>query len=133
MFRLIDITFSMGSIAIITIAFTEKAQRLGDLTAGTTVIRLKAKTKLRELVPIKRNDNYQPLYSEVIVLTDQDIRLVKKVLYKQHHSVDQQLAEKMALHVKKVTGITAETDDIQFLKSVLLDYEFYSLQEKPLL
>jgi uncharacterized RDD family membrane protein YckC len=130
MFRLVDITFSMGSVAVLLIAFSEKAQRLGDLTAGTTVIRLKAKTHLRELVPVLRNETYQPVYSEVIGLTDQDIRLVKQVLYKQRVSIDTRLAQKMAAHVKKVTGITADTDDNQFLKTILLDYEYYSIQDR---
>lgn len=133
MFRLVDITFSMGSIAVIMIAFTEKAQRLGDLTAGTTVIRLKAKTQLRELVPVKRDDNYVPVYSEVVALNDQDIRLLKKVLFKHTDAWDPQLAQKMAAHVKKVTGISTDLADMQFLKTVLADYEFYALQEKSVM
>lgn len=133
MFRLVDITFSMGSIAVLMIAFTEKAQRLGDLTAGTTVIRLKAKTKLGELVPVSKDVNYQPVYSEVIALNDQDISLLKKVLYKRTESFDPLLADKMATHIRKVTGINTDMDDIQFLKTILADYEFYALQEKTML
>lgn len=133
MFRLVDITFSMGSIAIVMIAFTEKAQRLGDLTAGTTVIRLKTTTKLGELVPVAKDVNYQPVYSEVVALNDQDISLVKKVLFKQTGTFNPLLAEKMAIHIRKVTGITTEMNDLQFLKTILADYEFYALQEKSIL
>ncbi len=133
MFRLVDITFSMGSIAIIMIAFTKKAQRLGDLTAGTTVIRLKTKTKLGELVPVAKDVNYQPVYSEVVALNDQDISLVKKVLFKQTGTFNPLLAEKMAIHIRKVTGITTEMNDLQFLKTILADYEFYALQDKSIL
>lgn len=133
MFRLVDITFSMGSLAVVMIAFTEKAQRLGDLTAGTTVIRLKAKTKLGELVPVSKDVNYQPVYSEVIALNDQDISLLKKVLYKRTESFDPLLADKMATHIRKVTGINTDMNDLQFLKTILADYEFYALQEKSML
>ena len=133
MFRLIDITFSMGSIAVLLIAFTDKAQRLGDLTAGTTVIRLNSKTKLNELVQVTKDENYLPVYSEVVALNDQDISLLKKVLYKRAETKDPLLAEKMAIHIKKVTGINTELDDSKFLKTVLADYEFYALQDKSIL
>jgi len=133
MFRLVDITFSMGSIAIVMIAFTEKAQRLGDLTAGTTVIRLKANTKLMELAPVTKQDNYQPMFSEVVALNDQDISLLKKVLFKRTDTRDPWLADKMASHIKKMTGINTEMNDLQFLKTVLADYEFFALQEKSIL
>jgi len=132
-FRLVDITLSMGSIAIILIAFTEKAQRLGDLTAGTTVIRLKAKTRLRELVPVQSLINYQPVYHEVVALSDQDIRLLKKVLFKPSARQDPWLADKMAAHIKKVTGISTGLADRQFLEVILADYEFYALQEKSVM
>ena len=133
MFRLIDITFSMGSIAVIMIAFTDKAQRLGDLAAGTTVIRLNSKTKLDELVQVTKNENYQPVFSEVVALTDQDISLVKKVLYKSAETKDFLLADKMAMHIKKVTGINSEMDELKFLRTILADYEYYALQDKSIL
>jgi len=132
MFRLVDITFSMGSVAVLTIAFTEKAQRLGDLAAGTTVIRLNAPTKLRELVPLAKNENYQPVFSEIVALNDQDISLLKKVLYKRADTPDPELVQKMAAHIRKVTGINTGMDDLQFLKTTLADYEFYALQEKSI-
>jgi uncharacterized RDD family membrane protein YckC len=133
MFRLVDITFSMGSVATIMIAFTEKAQRLGDLTAGTTVIRIKAKTKLRELVPIIKDENYQPVFSEVVALNDNDISLLKKVLFKRAETQDPWLMEKMVTHIKKATGINTEMADLQFLKTILADYEFYALQDKSII
>jgi len=133
MFRLLDITFSMGSIAVITIAFTEKAQRLGDLAAGTTVIRIKTSTKLQELVPLTRAENYQPTFSEVVALNDKDISLLKKVLYKRAESPDPELVQKMAAHIRKATGITSEMADLQFLNTCLADYEYYALQEKSVL
>ncbi len=133
MFRLVDITFSMGSIAVVMIAFTDKAQRLGDVTAGTTVIRLKTKTKLTELVPVIKDVNYQPVFSEVIALSNQDISLLKKVLFKRIETYDPLLEEKMANHIRKVTGISTEMNDMQFLKTILADYEFYALQEKTVL
>jgi len=120
-------------IAVIKIALTEKAQRLGDLAARTTVIRIKTSTKLQELVPLTRAENYQPTFSEVVALNDKDISLLKKVLYKRAASPDPELVQKMAAHIRKATGITSEMADLQFLNTCLADYEYYALQEKSVL
>lgn len=132
-FRLLDISVSIGSVAIVFIAFTEKAQRIGDLAAGTTVVRLKAATKLQELIPVIRNENYEPVFSEVVALSDKDIQLLKKVLFKRSGNWDVQLAANMAAHIKKVTGIETDMADIQLLKTVLADFEYYALQDKSIL
>jgi uncharacterized RDD family membrane protein YckC len=132
-FRLIDVTFSGGSVAVTSIAFTEKSQRLGDLAAGTTVIRLKERTKLQELIPVAGIENYTPVYSEVVALSDRDIQLVKKVLHKRSSAWDPQLAANMSSHVKKVTGIKTDVADLKFLKTILSDFEYYALQEKSIM
>ena len=44
--RVIDITVSSGSVAVVTILINGKGQRLGDLAAGTTVISEKIRTSL---------------------------------------------------------------------------------------
>ncbi|MHC1777893.1 MAG: RDD family protein [Lentimicrobium sp.] len=132
-FRLADIAISFGGIAIILIAFTDKAQRLGDLAAGTTVISDKRKTKLQELIPVVSNEEYQPSFEEVITLSDQDIGLIKKVLHKYKSSKDLNLLKKMAFHIKNKSGITTDMSDIQFLQAVLHDYEYRSTHEKSVI
>jgi uncharacterized RDD family membrane protein YckC len=132
-FRLADIAISFGGIAVILIAFTDKAQRLGDLAAGTTVISDKRKTKLQELIPLVTNEEYQPRFEEVITLSDQDIGLIKKVLHKYKSSKDINLIKKMAFHIKNKTGITTDMPDIQFLQTVLHDYEYRSTHEKSVI
>jgi hypothetical protein len=67
---------------------------------------------------------------EVVALSDKDINLVKRVLYKRNSAWDPQLASKMAMHVRKTTGIKTDMADLPFLKTVLSDYEYYALQEK---
>jgi len=129
-FRLVDIAISFGSIAVILIAFTDKAQRLGDLAAGTTVISVKPKTKLQELIPISTNEEYQPVFDEVTILSDRDINLIKKVLFKYKSTRDLNLLRKMALHVKNKSGITTDMTDIKFLVTVLRDYEYRAIHEK---
>ena len=47
--RLVDISASMGILAMLSIIISSKMQRLGDLAAGTTVIHEKKDTDLRRL------------------------------------------------------------------------------------
>lgn len=132
MFRLIDIGISLGSVAVTTIAFTDRAQRLGDLAAGTTVISTKPATRLQELIPAMPDEDYQPKFHEVITLTDRDIRLIKKVLFRYRNSHDLHLLKKMALHIRNLLAVETDLTDAQFLKTVLLDYEYFALQDKSI-
>ena len=46
--RIIDIWFFTGSVAVFTILFNGKGQRLGDIAAGTTIISEKRRVRLRD-------------------------------------------------------------------------------------
>ncbi len=46
----IDIYFTYGSVGLVTMIVNGKGQRLGDLAAHTTVVKLKAETKLDDTI-----------------------------------------------------------------------------------
>lgn len=129
-FILVDFMMSLGSLAVILISFTRNSQRLGDIVAGTTVVKLKKRTSLTELVPVQQNMEYVPVYSEVVVLNDQDIQLLKKVLYKRMNTYDPELTLKMTDYIKQKTGIQTKLPDFEFLHTVLKDYEYYALMQE---
>jgi uncharacterized RDD family membrane protein YckC len=129
-FSLVDIAISFGSIATICIAFSKNSQRLGDMAAGTTVIRMKVKTPLARIVPVQVKHDYVPVFTEVNLLTEYDISLVRKVIHKRTVTVDAELSGKMARYLKNKMGITSDLDNVQFLKTVMSDYEYYALLEK---
>ncbi|WP_347159462.1 RDD family protein [Pontibacter chitinilyticus] len=124
-FRLVDTTVSSGLVAIVTIAASSKGQRLGDMAAGTCVIRTQAVRK-KDRMLVQTEEGYQVRFPEVHQLTDQDVALIRKLLYKakQHNNYD--LLEKMALRVKEVTGIQADLPEWDFLQIVIKDYHHYT-------
>lgn len=132
-FRLIDIIGTWGSLAVIFIAFTEKGQRLGDLAAGTTVVSLKKSTSLKELNPAGERKEYEPVYTEVLMLSDHEYRLLLKVFNKYKQTFDKALIGQMARHIKKKTGIETNLSDLKFLQTIMLDYEHYALKDKSLM
>lgn len=131
-FIIVDIMMSFGSIATITIIFSKNSQRPGDMAAGTTVIRVSPRTTLSQIAPLKFQEDYVPAFSEVNLLTEYDISLVKKVITKRSETWDQELSTKMAKYIKQKMGVTSDQADLKFLKTVLQDYEYYALQDKTI-
>lgn len=130
---MIDILATWGSLAVILIAFTEKGQRLGDLAAGTTVVSLKKSTSLKELSPTGERKDYEPVFPEALMLSDNDYRLVLKVFNKYKQTFDKALIGQIARQIKNKTGIDTNMSDLKFLQTIMLDYEHYALKDKSLM
>jgi len=80
-FRMIDITFTLGTLAIINVLASEKHQRIGDLMARTTVISLKNSNHLKlEGILKLNNQNQELLFPGVTAFSDQDMILLKQTL-----------------------------------------------------
>ncbi|WP_162054600.1 RDD family protein [Pontibacter pamirensis] len=124
-FRLIDIAASTGLIAIVTIAVSNKGQRLGDMAAGTSVIRKQA-VRRKDHISVSTEDGYQIRFPEVNLLTDKDVALVRKLLYKAKQYNNYELLEKISQRVKEVTGIQTEMAEWDFLQTVVKDYHHYT-------
>jgi len=96
--------FSVGVIGAMLISSSAKTQRLGDMTANTTVIRLSPDLnfRLEDILKINSLENYEPQFPEVRSLTEKDMLLVKQVLNRQrvhtnkaHQDVVNQLVAKI--------------------------------------
>ena len=128
MFRVIDIYLSFGSIATILISSSEKSQRIGDIVANTTVIRIRSKQKLvlKDLLSIHSISTYTPRYIEAKKLTEPDMLLVKTVIdrYKKYKNSSHEDA--LNLTIKKLMDIMnitkLEQPKLDFLHTVLKDY-----------
>lgn len=127
-FHIIDTIFSSGILAALVISTSVKRQRLGDMTANTTVIRTSSNLKFRlaDILNIDSLEKYTPVYPEVAQLNDDDMLVIKSVIrrhatYKNqaHREVVDQLTEKLVhlLNIQQVPG-----DKIEFLKTLLRDY-----------
>lgn len=122
LFRLIDVSISSGVIAVVAVAATDRNQRLGDMAAGTTVIRTQ-QVRRRDSLPVQSEEGYEVRFPEVTLLTDKDVALIRKLLYKAQQNGNYGLLEKMAERVREVTGITApELTEWELLNIVIKDY-----------
>lgn len=128
LFRIIDLWMTGNILAVVMIAVNEKRQRLGDIVAGTTVIKTTSGTTINETlyVPVAEN-NYRVTYPEVINLKDSDIQLVKEVILNVHKSGNTMLAYQTMQKIEAILNIKSQHEPLTFLYAVLSDYNHLSL------
>lgn len=127
LFRTIDVLIGSGIIGLIFIATNKKCQRLGDIAAGTAVISLKNKININHTILQELNDDYVPVYPEVIKLSDNDMRIIKDTFESCLQSKDYATISKMRSKIIDVTGIKyTSNSDVEFMRTVLKDYNFYT-------
>ena len=124
--RPIDILLT-GAVAIVSIALTKHGQRLGDIAAGTTVIKLKKTQAVSRLQLVEKMDeDYEPQYPEVKMLTDTDVSVIKECLEVKRKHANIKPVLLVAQKVKDTLNIESEQEPLQFLYTVLRDHTYYT-------
>lgn len=127
LFRIVDVAISTGLIGLITMIFSNKTQRLGDISAGTAVISLKNDVNINHTIIQEIDQDYIPTYPLVIKLSDNDIRIIKETFETARTNNNQQLIRKLVEKVETVTGIKNQSgNNHDFIRTVLKDYSFYT-------
>lgn len=127
-FRLIDITLSIGSLAMLSILTSPKNQRIGDLLASTTVISLRTSRQI-DLTSLQQISQHQEdvLYPEIVRYTDTDMLLVKQALQrylKERNHANALIINDLHERITRDLGLSNHDlpDQVKFLKKALSDY-----------
>ena len=127
LFRIVDLNMMSGVVALIAIVTSKKSQRLGDMTAGTSVISLKNKINISHTILEDLEDAYVPKYPDVIKLSDNDARIIKDTFVKAKASKDYVTLIKLRSKIVEVVGIKEVIGtDMEFIDKVLKDYNYYT-------
>ncbi len=126
--RIIDISLSSGGVAVVTILFNGKGQRLGDIAAGTTVISEKKKTGIHQTLMVDLPENYQPKYPQVTVLSDKDLQEVKNLFQKSRISGHHHIIISLSAKLEELMDVSAEEKPFDFVQRVINDYNYYTQQ-----
>jgi uncharacterized RDD family membrane protein YckC len=127
LFRLIDISTNSGMIGLIAMISSSKSQRLGDMAAGTAVISLQNKVDINHTILQEIQGDYQPIYPQVIKLSDNDVRIIKESFERSVVQRDYQTLIKLREKIEQVAGITNKMgNDMDFIRTVLKDYNYYT-------
>ena len=127
--QLVDSIFCLGIVGGLLIKTTGKAQRLGDMAANTTVIKLQSSNytfRLNDILSISSLQNYQPVYPQVRNLSERDMIFVKNALTRLNaypNQAHEELMEDLVTHLMPLLGVEKRPNNrIEFLKTLLKDY-----------
>ncbi|RME91854.1 MAG: RDD family protein [Bacteroidetes bacterium] len=124
----VDTFITAGIVGGLLIGSTPRRQRIGDMAAGTSVIRMRASERFRleDILSISSLEDYEPRYPAVRQFSESDMLLIKHAIARSlryrnpaHRSLLQDLASKVAQHL----GLSKVPDTPEeFLKTLIRDY-----------
>lgn len=135
LFRIVDFSLSFQLCGLICVAVSEKQQRVGDMVAGTTLIKTKPRTTADHLIYRPQLDDYVPVFTNASDLSDSDIELIFEVGRTYRISYNASIVHAAAQRIKEVLGITSvpdNMDDIKFLQTIVKDYTHLTAQADTL-
>ncbi len=125
-FRLIDITFSLGSLALINVLSSEKNQRIGDLIAQTSVISVKNSHQVNLKTLESLNDRSDQIkYPKLRNFSDEDMLLLKQAIRRYNEfktSENELILKKIGTKIFKELEIKDKKVSVQILNSLLNEY-----------
>jgi uncharacterized RDD family membrane protein YckC len=121
--RIVDLGIFSGAVAVVTILLNGRGQRLGDLAAGTTVVRLRPAAGHKLGTNLGPPDpNYQVVFPQAASLADHDVALIRQLLAQGLERQNYLLLNEVANKVKGLTGIYTTLSDEAFLRTLLRDH-----------
>ncbi len=124
LFRLVDFGLTAQVGGLVCIAVSEKKQRIGDIIAGTTVIKTVLRTDLNEIAFRPVDEEYVPVFGNACSLNDRDIELISEVIATYYKTYNTDLIYSLSAKVSALLKVSIPTgmNEMDFLKTVVKDY-----------
>ena len=124
--RIVDVWMFMGSIATVSIILSKNGQRLGDLAAGTLVVKPKKLSTSLEKNYYNAEESYVAVFEEVKLLNDEDVQVAKDALEflkdRGYGKAAGKILNRTRSFLEKKMKVESELKNVPFLKTVLKDY-----------
>lgn len=124
--RIIDVVITFGGFAVLTILIKGNGQRLGDIAAGTTVITEKESVSIDDTFLKEIPLDYMPKYSQVTVLNDSDMQMIKNIyddaIFNDNHAI----VLKISRRLEDLMKVEAKESPTNFVATVIKDYNYYT-------
>lgn len=120
--------FGLGLMGIVYAGTSARRQRMGDVMANTLVIKTKSSVRytLKDVLSIKSQENYNPIYPDAIRFTDEDMLLIKNTIQRVRANPNpetKQFAVDLANESARLIGLEETPKKrLQFLQTLLQDY-----------
>jgi uncharacterized RDD family membrane protein YckC len=105
---------------------SNKTQRIGDIIAGTIVIFTRSKASWQDTVFTEVEAGYKPRYPQVMQMSDKDLNSLKMIIGNVKKNNNHDLAFRIAERIKSKLVMQADQDALDFLETLLKDYNYYS-------
>jgi len=119
-------TMMTGIVAFISIIRTRNSQRLGDIVAGTTVLKLREKHSIDITILEEIQETYIPKYSQVMKLSDNDARIIKDTFVIARKNRDYATLRRLRSRLEEVMDVKGEQSDVEFIDRVMKDFNYYT-------
>ena len=126
MLRIIDIWMFFSAIGVLSILLSDRKQRVGDAAAGTVVISIKKKHKITSTILEDITDDYIPVFNNVTLLSDKDVRIIKEAFLISKKNTDYKTLNLLRKKICDILQIKSELYDLQFIDTILKDYNYYT-------
>ena len=124
--RPIDLDLTFGAAAFLTVLVNGQGQRLGDLAAGTTVVRIRPRVALRDTLFTDLDTAYTPTFPQADALDAADVATAKEVadtlLTARRSPATHQLGLRLKGILEHKMGVSSELPPYDFLRTVIQDY-----------
>lgn len=130
LFLFIEVFGTSGGLATITILLSKRSQRLGDIVAGTMVVKIPPLVSLATvlaLIPTDQADTSALTFPSVSRLTDTEVDVIRTMLEhtaKSTVALDVRISSVWRLRdaVARKLGVDSQMGATEFLQTVLQDY-----------
>lgn len=124
--RIVDVVFTSGGLAVLTILVKGNGQRIGDIAAGTTVISEKRKVSINDTLMRDIDADYVPKYSQVTLFKDDEMQTIKNLYDSAKKNGQHNIIVSLHKRVVEVMEVTPEEKPIDFINTVIKDYNYYT-------
>ena len=127
-FYFVDLLGSLSVLGVLTISASARKQRLGDMAAGTVLIKVRVVNRfdLNDILRISSLADYEPKYLDVRQFSEGDMLLIKNTLARYqrypnhaHRKLVHGLAQKLSLQLGETASVVNSTE---FLKTLIRDF-----------
>ena len=118
------------SVAVLCILIGGKGQRLGDLAAGTTVVKYRDQlySKVQPVYATSLPEDYTITFPQVSRLSDEDIALIRETLNIYRRTANPQPVQAMTVKAKDILEVETDMPPVKFLNVIIKDYQYLTSQ-----
>ena len=118
----------LGYVGVLVMIINRNNQRLGDMAAGTLVVKLQSYSQIQ--VSLDEYDyltrGYHPSYPQAADLSLEQVDIIQRTIDSDQQERISQLSQK----VQQILNVSRrESEDEFFLRRIVRDYQYYALEE----